>query len=187
MAHYILDVDGVVADFTPHMLARCGSAKTLADVTNWDVFGFLTPEQEVLSRTQLDTREFWSELPVLAGALEGIETIRRAGHHVHWCTSPWVSCVGWEFERRAWLKRHFDAKPDDVFIMRKKEFLRGDVFIDDKAESVATWAAANPQHTAILFDAPYNQHLKWPTRARWFGGNLHTTHTVAGRPYCPPV
>lgn len=164
---YILDVDGVVADFTSYMLKLVGSNKTLADIVDWDIFGFITPEEKKHALELLSTQAFWENQPLISGAVEGVAAIRSAGHKVLWCTSPWLDCVGWAYARRRWIQRYFDAASNDIIIAETKSILRGDVFIDDRPKHVTAWAAANPSGVAWLYDAPYNQELYSAHRMSW--------------------
>jgi 5'(3')-deoxyribonucleotidase len=91
----ILGVDGVVADFTGHLLNRLNSSLSSHDITNWGVFSFLGERGKKDAEQILGHPSFWRELPVLPGALNGVHVIRQAGFEVVWCTSPWFSCETW--------------------------------------------------------------------------------------------
>ncbi len=162
----LLDVDGVVADFSNHLLTAVGSDKTIEDVTCWHIFDFMTNRQEDLGKSLLKDPEFWSGQPVIKGAYEGVVKIREAGFKIIWATSPWFSCVEWAHVRRNWLRERFGAADDEIMIGDQKGLLRGDLFIDDKPEHVFAWESTNGSGSYI-FNAPYNQGHDWPRLFGW--------------------
>ena len=153
----LLDCDGVLADFTDHLLTLIGSNLTLADITDWHFLKLLRPNERRAAYMLLEGEEFWATQPVVAGAREGVDAMRADGHHVVCVTAPWLTCKNWGYIRREWLKTHFDIEPDDIANWSSKHRVSGDVFIDDKPEHVARWAEANPGLWPILFDQPYNR------------------------------
>lgn len=162
----IIDVDGVVADFTDHLLQAVSAKLTLQDITDWDIFRFMSEHEKKHAHHVLEQPSFWISQPVIDGAKEGIQRIRDDGYTVIWCTSPWVSCTSWASVRRAWLKQHFAAAHDEVVVSARKDLLRGDLFIDDKPQHVFSWEAMNGTGS-YLFNAPYNQSHDWPRLDGW--------------------
>lgn len=152
----ILDVDGVVADFTGELLRTVGSSLTVEDVKVWQVFDLLTEGQVEVGEEALATPEWWQNQPVLPGALLAVEHL-ASQYEIFWTTSPWWSCVGWETARRNWLRNHFDADPRHVVITSYKGIIGGDAIVDDKPSNVETWLTYNPDKPGILFGAPYNR------------------------------
>lgn len=151
-----LDVDGVLANFTGHMLTALGAPLKEEDVTQWDVFGMLSPELNVKAKALLKTDEFWDSQPLLPHADEGVKLLRDEGFDVIFVTSPWLGHKAWAHVRREWLKRHVGAAPDEVIVCMRKEHVKADVLIDDKLENVRAWATAHVRGLAVLFSAPYN-------------------------------
>lgn len=152
----LLDVDGVVADFSGYLLESVYSDLTADDVTCWDIMSLMTDEQRVMAKHKLKNPIWWFEQPVLAGAKEGVEFLQQDGHQIHWVTSPWHSCNGWESARRDWLHQYFKAEPKDITFTYRKDLVHGDVLIDDKYEHVAGWVGRHGPF-GLLFDAPYNR------------------------------
>ena len=157
----LVDVDGVLADFTGRILADIGSDKTLADIKTWQVFSkaYMSAEMRRKAFALLETFGWWASQPVIPGALVGVEALRTAGYEVLFVTSPWHGCSTWGHARRLWLRTNVGAADADVVITSRKELLQGDIFIDDKAENVEGWYAAHGGF-AVLFDAPYNQECR---------------------------
>ena len=160
----LLDVDGVVADFSSSILQAVGSKLSPQDHQQWDVMEFLTPDEKSRAREALSDIDFWLNLPLKDMAKQGVEKLRDLGFQIVWVTSPWTSCLGWDTARRSWLSRNFGDDP--VVITADKEHVDGDVFIDDKVENVEKWSRAHPDKRAFLFDAPYNRDSDLP-RVSW--------------------
>ena len=158
--HILLDVDGVVADFTGHLLKLAAPRLHPIDITDWNFFQFLTDNEARCARMLLDTSKFWETQPLIPGAEAGVAEFRAAGHDVVFVTSPWPSCKEWGYVRREWLKRHFgDAAP--VIVTGAKEYIEGGIFIDDRPETVRAWRTAHgATGVALLFDAPYNYEAR---------------------------
>jgi 5'(3')-deoxyribonucleotidase len=166
----LLDCDGVVADFAGYLLRSVGSDLGFADITDWDIKRFLTADQWITAQTVLERPGWWEAQPIIACATEGVAALRAAGIDIHWVTSPWHSCREWEATRRDWLHRNFSAAAHDVTFTYRKDLVRGDVFVDDRAEHVAAWRERNEMDGggALLFDAPYNrQGHTGLTRVDW--------------------
>lgn len=156
MSIALLDVDGVLANFSQYVIDTAGVNMTLADITQWDLFSLMGDKGREAKRCLKDPN-WWSEIQPMPGAQRAIERIRE-NYHVVAITAPWLSCIGWGEARRFWLDLHFDIEPRDVIIASQKELVRGALFIDDKPETVKAWHLANPNSNAFLFDAAYNQN-----------------------------
>lgn len=163
----IIDVDGVVADFVGHLLGGVDYELGRETVVDYDLRKALSLAQQEKMDQLLRETSFWETIPVLPGALEGIDEIRAVGHEIIWATSPWLPCREWESVRRSWLKQHFDAAPDEIVVTFQKHILTADFFIDDRPDSVVAWQRAHSHGIAFLFDAPYNAQFLWPHRMHW--------------------
>ena len=163
----ILDVDGVVADFVPHLLQAIGYEGGAETITDYDLRKFLTLAQQERMDQTLAQGEFWHTLPVIEGALEGIDEIREQRHEIIWATSPWVACPNWEGIRREWLYRHFDVDPSEIVFTFQKQLLTAEFFIDDSPEAVVAWQRAHSRGRAVLYSAPHNASFVWPQRLTW--------------------
>jgi len=161
----LLDVDGVLADFSTHLLQTVGSRLTAADVTQWDIFALLDPEGLRAQAIEvLKDPAWWEQMPTMPGVSALIDTLLAEGAEVVCVTSPWLSCVGWESARREWIKRVWreagattDQVPETI-VAYAKYYVRGCVLIDDKPEHVARWARVNEgDGLGLIFDAPYNR------------------------------
>lgn len=162
----LIDVDGVVADFSDYLLTTIGSPLRLRDIKKWDIFAAMTTTERDTARHVLKDPDFWLAQPLLPGAQEGIEKIRRAGFKVVWATAPYERCEKWENARRAWVREHFNSHDHDVAVLHYKGLLRADFFIDDKPEYIFAWESTNGSGS-YMFDAPHNQEHEWPRMFGW--------------------
>lgn len=165
-----LDCDGVLADFSTHLLKLIGLPQTVEDVTQWDIFGMVEawggPQKQLEAHDLCRTGAFWLTQPVLPGAYEGVALFRQEGYRVKCVTSPYTDCPNWDHVRRLWLAREFAISSHDVIITKEKDDIRGAAFVDDKFEHVAQWARVGDPHRAFLFDAPYNRQPRSHDRSR---------------------
>jgi len=161
----LVDVDGVLADFLPHLLERATNNRIApADVRKWDVFSYLTVEEYDLSLALCAGYDFWAQVPVISGAVEGVEKLRSTYDAVRFLTAPWFGCDKWASIRMEWLMKHFGARATDVIFSTEKYFVRGALFIDDKPTHVERWAETNDAGHAVLYDAGYNKACTPPHR-----------------------
>lgn len=93
-----------------------------------------------------------SKMQPMDGAKEGVKKLRELGYRVVILTSPTISNITWETDRRTWLTYHFEINHQDVIFARDKYLVRGDVFIDDKIKKVLDWAAVNPSGQGFVYD-----------------------------------
>lgn len=157
MATFLIDVDGVCANFTDHLLRAVGSKLTLADIVDWDIFSYLSAEKKRVAEEVLSHAAFWLTQPVIPGAVSAVHAIRAADHEVLFVTSAWENCREWAWARKVWLKRIMGAHYRDVIICSRKEFVVGDVIIDDRTDHVENWSSRHPEGLALLYGAPYNK------------------------------
>lgn len=156
----LIDVDGVAADFLPYLLQSVAPEIQPSQITQWDLRKAFTEYQWSLARKVLSQPDFWVAIPVHPEALVGVQTLRRAGHLLHWVTTPWYGCNQWGAMRRHWLKVHFGADPADVTITEQKHLIHGAGIIDDNPDHVNAWLAQRPSGIGYLFDHPYNRRSK---------------------------
>lgn len=169
-----LDCDGPLANFCAGFLAaveeETGHAFGPAVITTWNItdapFFIQLAEDVGMPVGELKARVWkrvnrigWcAHLPVVEGAQEAVEKIRKMAHHVEVVTSPRASSPTWMPERTEWLKRHFGFHEHDVHFTSRKHRFRADVLVDDKTSHLEEW---HPESDAgalpVLWDAPYNR------------------------------
>jgi 5'(3')-deoxyribonucleotidase len=179
----LLDSDGPLSNFTQAWLdalyIETGARHTPEEVDRWDihktaffaeiakkVYGAVIAEagdvkaaiQALKSRCiqHVVKPGFCDAIQVQPGAIEAVDRLRKIAD-VYVVTSPWDSSPTWEFERKNWLKRHFDIHHHNVLQGAAKHLVFGNVFVDDKIDHVLEWSKRWPEGRAILFDMHHNR------------------------------
>jgi 5'(3')-deoxyribonucleotidase len=173
MARILLDVDGVLAEFTHHLcdqIAQHCEKPNPGSFSEWDfIAAHLDDNQKKVAEGILSDASFWASQPLVPGAQEAVERFVRAGHDVHIVTSPWLSCQTWADTRMTWLFKNLGIKSKSVHIASSKHIYNGDIFVDDKIDHVRAWKHEQTinemyERQAFLFDAPYNRCMQWHPR-----------------------
>jgi len=162
----LLDCDGVLGDFLGTLLADAEDFATreqlglrtfpkLSSITNWELRKHLDPAQYKLAMKLVDTTPFARDMDLMPGAQEAVAALRKQAE-IFVVTSPWVDNKTWEFDRRSWLKTHFDVDEDHVVSTTVKFLISGDVLVDDRPKHIQAWQHANSK-LPILFAQPHNQ------------------------------
>ncbi len=156
----LCDVDGVVADLTQHILdivqACFGVTYTPEHITQYWV-------EKALHLTELQTKEMYERLDVAGTAMalrpypKAISALKRLQKKTElvFLTSHLKSNATWVYDRDRWIESYF-RKPPPVIHTHHKEFVPGDIFVDDKYENISAWKKAWPDGIAVLWDRPWN-------------------------------
>lgn len=154
----LLDVDGVLADFSGELLRWVGPQYTRAQLTEWDLTKALGIEnRQHLFDEYASEPGFCESLPVLEGAQDFVEELRKVADVVI-VTSPYSAARLWTFERLRWLERHFGISKYDVIFAKRKYLVKGDVMIDDGPHNIDEFV--NRGGRGLLIDQPWNHaHL----------------------------
>lgn len=154
----LLDVDGVICDFTSRVLEDCfhlgGPKLTDADIGAFNFFPLLGAQRDPVF-ARIETSGWCRNLGAYEGAAEFVDAL-NARAQVYACTSPWTSSAYWHAERVRWLEG-FGIPGSRVIFAENKALVRGDVLIDDRYDTIVRWALVNPEALAVLFDRPWNQ------------------------------
>lgn len=168
MKLFLSDVDGVCADFTQYLLTTLNSSLAYQDVTVWNFLDHLLPKHEqVLKDYILKDPDWWASQPVLPGAAEAIDALRRDGWDVVFVTSPWRRCKSWMEVRTEWCVRNLGAREKDVSIVPRKDIFGADAFVDDSLEQLEAAAKGGRVKELFTMAAPYNvkspyNRMGWP-------------------------
>jgi 5'(3')-deoxyribonucleotidase len=151
MTVILVDVDGVLADFTGHLSKETGIPEDAFTAFKFE--DCLTPEQTELCRDVLARPGFCSTIPAYKGAKSFVKNLKKLGEVVA-VTAPWHSCTTWEWERRGWLKnlgigRMISAKAED------KHLIQGEYLIEDRIDTLECWRGGG--RFPILLDRPWNR------------------------------
>lgn len=171
----LVDMDGVLSDFEGEFLKRW--RKQYPDHLHIPLkerkLHALTEEypKELTETVRLIYREpgFFRSLPEIAGGKEALSRMEDMGHRVFICTSPvryYENCV---VEKYHWIAERFGYEWTKKIILTKdKTLVYGDFLIDDKPEHTGM---IKPFWEHILYDAPYNKHIKTKRRITWANWN----------------
>lgn len=161
MKRLLLDVDGVIADFygqTRRDLVRAGGPELAPDPASWHFLDSIGAKWRDVIWDIWHAEGWVGRIPTYDGSVEAVNSARRLGYDVHFVTSVgFVTHRTWHRERVEWLTNWFRADPADVTFTSKKEFVRGDIFVDDKAGVPQEWARMNPDGIGVIWDHPYNR------------------------------
>lgn len=163
----LLDVDGPCALFDLTTIKAVNpniTEQNMRELDDWDIFKLFNPEELKRCYKLLEDPQFWMSLPANEPAQRAVSKIREIGGKVVFVTSPWDGCKEWDYTRRLWLKKHFDAKGrEDVIITSAKDLVYGELFIDDKLTTVQAWSARWKKNgkQAVLFETNTNFKSDW--------------------------
>jgi 5'(3')-deoxyribonucleotidase len=157
-----VDIDSVVCEMVEPLLKRINNKYNTnfnrRDIREWNwVFkcdGFdIDGETEI--HEAMDTLDFISNLPVIAGAQNAIEHLSK-NNSIMFITSR-RNCL--QKPTLAWIKKNFGDYPvrftDDV--EDNKNGYAVDILIDDAAHHVEAFVKKN--EFAVLFDQPWNRDV----------------------------
>lgn len=167
----LVDQDGVLANYQAHLLEIWRKEHPekfwipLEDVTEHDSVKLYPKEFENILESITRRKDFFRSLPIILGGKEALEDMLAMGHDVRICTAPSIAhkyCVP---EKFAWIEEHLGATwTSRIILTRDKTLVHGDMLIDDKPNIsgviVPTW-----KH--VLYDQPYNRHIKEQQRLTW--------------------
>ena len=155
----LLDCDGVIANFIEanlRWLRSIGIDRQHDDVTAWD-FQSLELDQATLTMLKKQWSEpgFCTAIPPYAGAVEGVDRLRKNAH-VYAVTAPMWSSLTWQGERMEWLVKHFGFRRDQIVSTAAKYLIEGHVLVDDKPSTVDGWSVAHPMGCGVVWAQSYN-------------------------------
>jgi 5'(3')-deoxyribonucleotidase len=165
----VVDQDEVLAHFVDRTLGRWNlehkTSFTREDINMWHMEDTLGAGAYEKITQWINERDWFDSLEPIAGAVEGFNELRKAGHDVVVCTSIAGDVENAYDGKRRWMKKHFpDFDLKNFYVMTRKGHLKGDVLIDDAAHYHEDWFA-NGGKRAIVMDAPWNRREKRAARA----------------------
>ena len=163
----LIDVDGIVANTLPYWLAQIAKATKFTavaqveDIKVWDL-SKCPPLDKVdpkLLFGMLNDSYFMINVPVIFGAKEGIQQLIDDGHEIVFVTArTGATSMG---ETLEWFHKHFPKinTEKQLAFLYDKQFMIGDVLIDDKAATLEAYKAKHKEALTIGIRYPYNEHL----------------------------
>lgn len=158
----ILDVDGPCTDFHEkarrHIKDELGYEFPLSHFREWDFTAVLSAQAERDHMNEVVARPgFATSMIPNPDAVAAVAAMRARGARILFATAPHLESKTWKEEREAWLIRHFGATSFDVAHIHQKDFLGGDVFVDDKPDHIRSWKKRNPLAAGRLWRTFYNE------------------------------
>lgn len=154
----MLDADGVLVDFTTpalEFLAQIGKPKRYEDVHQWDVFEGDQEWEDAFKESFASKPGYCYNLKPLPGAIEFVRAAREK-YDVAIVTTPY-DVPHWYDERKDWLVDVLGISRSAITFTHHKQYVDGDVFVDDKVENVLKWHERWPEHLAVVMDQPWNR------------------------------
>lgn len=192
MGRILLDVDGVMAEFTNHLCKKIGLECEEPDPTTFTQWDFIKHHLNTLQAKVCDQilskPEFWLTQPLMPGAKDAVDLFLQKGHEVHFVTHRWPGCLGWTEARIEWVEKNLGIKYSFVHIAGHKYVYDGEVFVDDRETHIEAWKKererkAQHEAEAMLFHASYNRNFPWVPRLNgWHDGAglNHILHIAGG-------
>ena len=159
---FLLDVDGVLADFIGanlRTLAELGINRQHDDVTDFrlETCLNLSDSERAFMKARWSEPGFCASFEPYPGAREGVGLLRSLGE-VYAVTAPMWSSPTWQHERCEWLCDRMGFERDQVVSTAAKHLVCGDVFVDDREDVVTRWHRAHRDRWAagVVWARPYN-------------------------------
>lgn len=168
---YLVDQDGVLADFSGHFHTLWGETRPdapnipVSQRKHFFVHDDLPERYKKDIRKLIRRQNFFRDMPPIPDALVGINELLETGAEVFILTSPVSDNPYCHDEKVAWVQHHLG--PDFVrrlIIGQDKTMVRGDYLIDDKPEITGIY---QPLWKHVVYDAPYNKDSLSQLRMNW--------------------
>lgn len=167
----LIDMDGVICDYTEHMLELATGRFSLPRLRASEVSEFYTermfpPEYHAPVDELSLEEEFFLNLPPIHGSIEAInEMLENPALSVWICSSPKKTSDHCHSEKFLWLRKHFgQAFAERLILSRDKTLVSGDFLIDDKP---IICGERTPEWEHVIFDQPYNRDIQEKKRLDW--------------------
>lgn len=159
------DVDDVVANLRAEWLSRYNrdwnDNLTEERITTWDFHTLVDPLCGKGIYEYLHAPDLYEHVQPIAGAVEGIDALRAAGHRILFVTN---NVWGMTDQKAAWLIRHGFIHhhgrmlPSDLIVTGEKTLVGANLLIDDAGKTIRDWVQVT-RRRAILFEYSHNRYL----------------------------
>jgi 5'-nucleotidase len=180
-----VDIDGVIGDWETMNNRSLRSVNVdhpmIMEVR--DDYGLMVGDEvlDAQMREAMDISGSYLELDVIPGAREALEEMVESGLEVFLLSTPHLTNRTCASDKFNWIEDRFGE-----FFMKRtnltldKTLFRADLLIDDKP---TVTGAMKPVWQHVLFDQPYNQHIKDKNRIYgWGPGVVPALHNLLEQP-----
>jgi len=123
------------------------------------------PEFKELIKEIESQKGLTENLEPVKGSEKALKEMRKLGHEVFICTSPLTNYKNNVSEKYKWVEKNFGEEWTKKIILTKdKTLIKGDILIDDNPEINGL---KEPEWEQVIFDRPYNRHIKNKKRLNW--------------------
>lgn len=98
---------------------------------------------------------FFDDLEPIAGAVETLNALASDGFDIVFATTPSTNPSS-AAEKLRWVRRHFGADPQQVFVCHQKHLIKSDFFIDDAPVHIEAYRKEWPDAQILTIAHPYN-------------------------------
>lgn len=185
MKTLLLDADDVFVNFVKSFLQvvkdTTGKEFTADQITDFDIGQSLGLTTDEINAVYAQIKPgFCRELEPIQDAIPWIQRLNATCADIYIVTSPFNSVPTWTYEREAWIKEHLGFHHSKILHGSAKHLVRGDFFVDDKAEAVEKWNFHN-LGTAVMWKRPWNE--KYPWSGHRFNDWKKLEAVIQGLPY----
>jgi 5'(3')-deoxyribonucleotidase len=158
----VIDLDDVLCNLSKMWIElhnkQHNANLTIEQVLNWDIALVAQNGKEAYKYFQIP--ELYDDMPVVEGALEGVNYLRNLGCRIIFATIPSPNTYGRKFK---WLVDNgfCPDKKEYVECWGSKNVLLGDIIIDDNYTNVRQF-----QGLGLLFDRPWNRKFNYDLRVK---------------------
>lgn len=171
----LLDMDGVIAGYDQfvfqEMLAKGHNLPFEYRYRSLYHIAYNQPDgyEHLISvlKSIMERENYFYDLPVIDGAIEGVDYLLSRGHEVTICSAPSDSNPWCVYDKDRWLLKHFPMLRRSAIFTKFKTRVGGDYLIDDKANIKkgdqvfgSDHAYLEPNWKHILFRTPFNADSK---------------------------
>lgn len=122
------------------------------------------PELKDLIKKIKNKDDLLEEIEPVKGALEAIKEMKEKGYEIFICTSP-LTNYNSVLNKYKWVEKNLGLEWTKKIILTKdKTLIKGNFLIDDNPEIKGIKI---PEWEHIIFDRPYNRHIKNKKRINW--------------------
>lgn len=163
----LLDCDGILADFHESYLKlieyytrqkfeknKLYSWETLECLGLQD-FKIKGVRLKDILKSDIARSDFCLNIPVYENTKSQVDKLKEL-FEVIVVTSPMHVC-NWVYQRTTWLEKNFNITKDKIIYASCKQYVKGDIFVDDSYQNCLKWSEMNPGKLCYLLSRNWNE------------------------------